>query len=194
MSKNIIWLDVETTGVDERNEKLLQVALLVTDEKMNILPGSEFEVKIKYSAEEVEAMKNNADAFVVNMHSKTGLWELLTTEGVTMVEAEEQLLAHVKQFAPEARTARMGGNSITLDRNFIRENMPELSEHFHYRSFDATTISEFALTMAPAHLLYQKPASTHEAMQDIRDSVGAMKYYRNLFLPLFESLVEADEK
>lgn len=192
--QNIVWLDVETTGVEENEgDKLLQVALLVTDEAMNVLDGSEFEVKIHYSAEEVEAMKLTTDEYVVNMHNATNLWNLLPVEGIPMAEAEAQLLAHLRKFVPEAKSARIAGNSITLDRNFLRKNMRELFEHLHYRSFDASTISGLAETLAPWELLYQKPKSTHEAMQDIRDSVDEMRYYRELIKPVFDALVAGSQ-
>lgn len=192
--QNIVWLDVETTGVEENEgDKLLQVALLVTDEAMNVLDGSEFEVKIHYSTEEVEAMKLTTDEYVVNMHNATNLWNLLPVEGIPMAEAEAQLLAHLRKFVPEAKSARIAGNSITLDRNFLRKNMRELFEHLHYRSFDASTISGLAETLAPSELLYQKPKSTHEAMQDIRDSVDEMRYYRELIKPVFDALVAGSQ-
>lgn len=194
-TQNIIWLDVETTGVEEyEGDKLLQVAVLVTDQEMNILEGSEFEVKIHYSADEVEAMKQVTSEYVVNMHNATNLWNLLPVDGIPMAEAEEQLLAHVRKFVPVAKTARIAGNSITLDRNFLRKNMRQLFDHLHYRSFDASTISGLAETLAPKHLLYQKPESTHEAMQDIRDSVDEMRYYRELIKPIFEALVNAENR
>lgn len=194
-TQNIIWLDVETTGVEEyEGDKLLQVAVLVTDQEMNVLEDSEFEVKIHYSTDEVEEMKQTTDEYVVNMHNATNLWNLLPVEGVPMEEAEQKLLAHLREFVPEAKTARIAGNSITLDRNFLRKNMRKLFEHLHYRSFDASTISGLAETLAPKALLYQKPKSTHEAMQDIRDSVDEMRYYRELIKPIFDSLVNSENQ
>lgn len=194
-TQNIIWLDVETTGVEEdEGDKLLQVAVLVTDQEMNILDGSEFEVKIHYSADEVEEMKKLTDEYVVNMHNATNLWNLLPVEGIPMDEAEQKLLAHLREFVPEAKTARIAGNSITLDRNFLRKNMRNLFEHLHYRSFDASTISGLAETLAPKELLYQKPKSTHEAMQDIRDSVAEMRHYRELIKPIFDALIDSTKR
>lgn len=183
----ITWIDVETTGVDANADKLLQIALIVTDENLEIIKGSEYEKKVFYTAEEIESLKESTDPYVIEMHNKTNLWNLCTREGIPLEDLNEDVTSHLKKFVPEANTSRLAGNSITLDRNFINEHLPALGEHLHYRSFDVTSISGFAGLFLPSSMEYRKNDSTHEAMDDIRASIEQMKYYRDLFASMMKS-------
>lgn len=173
----IVWGDVESTGIEAYGgEKLLQVAILVTDTDLNILDEDGFEAVVQYTDAEVEEMKKSVIPYVLDMHTKTGLWERLP-EGKPLNQVEEEALAYIKRFAPEQHQAWLGGNSITLDRGFIAVNLPRILSHLHYRSVDVTSIG------GPANWWYGysfKKELRHEALSDIRESIAELKEYRRL--------------
>lgn len=176
MSENIIWIDVETTGLKAfGKDELLEVACLVTDSELNILDEKGFRAVIKYSDIQVSRMKLNTSDYVLDMHNKTGLWDELS-QGVEVKTVDENLLDYIKQFVPEPRTARIAGNSITLDRNFMEANLPLSYDYLHYRSYDVSTIAGLAAAWYEDGG-YQKNL-THAAMDDIRESIEELRYYR----------------
>lgn len=189
--QNIIWIDVESTGIDANHERLLQVACRITNHDLEILDGEGYEAKVHYSPEEVERMKRTTSEFVVEMHTKTGLWDQLHTEGIALEAMEEGLLAHIKQYVPEARKARLAGNSITLDRNFINTYLPAVGEHLHYRSYDVSSIAGMVEMYMGGGKMYRKD-STHEAMDDITESIKEMAHYQKLLFPDYSGLLEDD--
>lgn len=190
--QNIVWIDVETTGIDANHEKLLQVALRVTDHDLNFIDGDGFERKVYYSEDEVAKIKERAVPFVQEMHEKTGLWDALSTEGIPMGVLEVDIMAHLVEHVPEAKTARLAGNSITLDRNFINANLPVLGNHLHYRSYDVTTIAGMVEMYVGGGKMYRKD-STHEAMDDITESVNEFRHYKELLFPLYSGLTEDED-
>lgn len=176
MSERIIWIDVETTGLSAfGKDELLEVACLVTDADLNILDEQGFRAVIKYSDLQISRMKLNTSDYVLEMHNKTGLWDELPM-GAPVKTVDESLLAYIKQFVPEPRTARIAGNSITLDRNFLEANLPQSFGHLHYRSYDVSTIAGLASAWYEDEG-YQKKL-THAAMDDIRESIEELRYYR----------------
>lgn len=171
---NIIWIDVETTGINARSNSLLQVACLVTDKNLNIL-NEGYEAKVHYREDAVKDMKKITTPFVVEMHEKTNLWDALPVEGKSLNVIDDELLAEIKKYVPEPNTARLGGNSITLDRNFLQANLPKTFAHLHYRSYDISSIAGF-FEMFTKVSGYQKQA-THEALSDIKESIAEARYY-----------------
>ena len=169
----IIWIDCEMTGLSLTNDALIEVAALVTDYELNQL-GDGIDLVIKPPAEALEQM----DDFVRDMHTSSGLLEELAT-GTTMAEAEEQVLAYIRQWAPEPSKAPLGGNTVGTDRGFLARDMPKLEAHLHYRIIDVSSIKELALRWFPrAFFASPKKEGGHRALADIRESIAELRYYR----------------
>lgn len=174
----IAWIDVETTGLDFDNDSLLQVACIITDANFHELDEG-FEQKIYYSREDIRELRNKSNDFVNEMHDKTNLWNLLETEGRPLELVEQDLLAYIVSHVPFKNTARIGGNSITLDRNFLLKNMPNVLEYLHYQSYDMSSVSGFLGLTVPEIPRYEKK-STHDALSDIRESIAEASHYKNI--------------
>jgi oligoribonuclease len=176
--ENIVWLDVETNGIDAQENYLLEVAALVTDIDLNIVDAEGYQAVVKYNPSEVDLVQSMTNDYVLNMHSKTGLWRKLPS-GKPLAQIDDELLAYISHYVPTANTAPLGGNSITLDRNFINFNLPKASNHIHYRSVDVTSIA--ILANAWKGLRYEKK-TVHSAFSDITESIDELKFYREHFL------------
>ena len=175
----IVWIDCEMTGLSLTTDALIEVAALVTDYELNQL-GDGIDLVIKPPAEALEQM----DDFVRDMHTSSGLLDELAT-GITMEEAEEKVLAYVREWAPEPSKAPLGGNTVGTDRGFLARDMPELESHLHYRIIDVSSIKELALRWFPrAFFNSPKKAGGHRALADIRESIAELRYYREaIFVP-----------
>lgn len=179
MNEHLVWVDCEMTGLDLKTDALIEVAALVTDSELNVL-GDGIEVVIKPSAETLAQMGE----FVRTMHENSGLLPLLES-GLTMADAEEQVLAYVREHVPEPRRAPLAGNTIGTDRAFLARDMPTLESHVHYRNVDVSSIKELARRWYP-RAYYNTPAKNgnHRALADIRESIEELRYYRDaLFVP-----------
>ncbi|MEO7588666.1 MAG: oligoribonuclease [Arachnia sp.] len=179
VNDKLVWIDCEMTGLDLQKDALIEVAVLVTDGELNVL-GEGVDVIIKPTDEQLEGMGD----FVRDMHIKSGLLDHLA-DGVTMEEATERILAHVKEFVPVERKAPLAGNTIGTDRAFLARDMAELESWVHYRNLDVSSIKELARRWYPK-VLYQAPAKggNHRALADIQESIEEMRYYREtLFVP-----------
>ncbi|MHA7238548.1 oligoribonuclease [Arthrobacter sp. TMS1-12-1] len=175
----IVWIDCEMTGLDLANDALIEVAVLVTDSELNVL-GDGVDVVIKPSPESVAQMGD----FVREMHTTSGLLEELDG-GITMEDAEQQVLEYIRAWVPEPRKAQLAGNSVGTDRNFLVRDMPLVVDHLHYRVIDVSTIKELARRWF-TRAYFQAPAKTggHRALGDIEDSIRELRYYRSaVFVP-----------
>ncbi|WP_428533015.1 oligoribonuclease [Propionicimonas sp.] len=167
------------TGLDLKSDALIEVAALVTDSELNVL-GDGAEVVIKPSAEALAQMGE----FVRTMHENSGLLPLLE-DGLTMADAEQQVLDYIREHVPESRRAPLAGNTIGTDRAFLARDMPTLEAHVHYRNVDVSSIKELARRWYP-RTYYNTPAKSgnHRALADIRESIEELRYYRDaLFVP-----------
>lgn len=167
------------TGLDLEADALIEVAVLITDAELNILDEG-LDVLIRPSAESLEQMND----FVRTMHTTSGLLEELP-DGLSLREATDAVMAHVKKYVPEPGKAQLGGNSVGTDKTFLARDMPELIEHLHYRIIDVSTIKELARRWYP-RAYFQAPAKTgnHRALGDIKDSIDELRYYREaVFVP-----------
>jgi oligoribonuclease len=177
---HLVWIDCEMTGLDLGKDKLIEVAVLVTDSELNVLdPG--LELVISADDADLEGM----DDVVAEMHAKSGLTDAVRQATLTLAEAEQQLLAYVKRFVPNRRTAPLCGNSIGTDRGFLARDMPELDDHLHYRMVDVSSVKELARRWFP-RVYFAQPAKglAHRALADIIESVRELAYYRRtLFVP-----------
>ena len=175
MSDRLVWIDCEMTGLDLGDDLLIEVAAVVTDSELNVL-GDGIDIVIGASAEQLERMPD----VVREMHAASGLTEEVLASTVTLREAEEQVLAHVKEHVPDARKAPLCGNSIATDRGFLVRDMAELDAHLHYRMVDVSSIKELARRWYPRiYFNAPKKGGGHRALADILESVQELRYYRN---------------
>jgi len=172
-NERIVWIDCEMTGLSLENDALIEVAALVTDFDLNVL-GDGVDIIIKPPAAAIEQM----DEFVLNMHTKSGLLPELE-HGVTLQEAEEQVLAYVRQHCAADSRPPLGGNTVATDRAFLARDTPALEGFLHYRNVDVSSIKELARRWFP-RAYYQAPAKrgNHRALADIQESIEELRYYR----------------
>jgi oligoribonuclease len=169
---HLIWIDLEMTGLDTDHDSILEIATVVTDAQLQVLAEGPA-LAITHPLSTLEAM----DDWNRNQHRKTGLWQRVLEQGVTLADAEAQTLAFLKAWVP-ANTSPMCGNSICQDRRFLHRQMPALERYFHYRHLDVSTIKELAKRWAPSVLEGVKKTSDHQAMSDIHDSIAELRHYR----------------
>src|SRR4051812_33047983 len=177
---HLVWIDCEMTGLDLTRDKLIEVAVLVTDSELNVLdPGLDLVISVPDA--DLDAM----DDVVAEMHAKSGLTDAVRASSISLAEAEQQLLGYVQRFVPERRTAPLCGNSIGTDRGFLARDMPELDDHLHYRMIDVPSLKELARRWFPRVYFAQPPKGlAHRALADIIESVRELAYYRKtLFVP-----------
>jgi oligoribonuclease len=177
----LVWIDCEMTGLDLGKDKLIEVAALVTDPELKVL-GEGVDLVIHADDEALDAMP----PVVRDMHAKSGLTEEVRRSAITMAEAEEQVLAYVRKFVPNPRTAPLCGNSIATDRGFLARDMPALDSFLHYRMIDVSSIKELCRRWYP-RVYFGQPAKglAHRALADIRESIRELEYYRRtVFVPL----------
>ncbi|MDO5061060.1 MAG: oligoribonuclease [Actinomycetaceae bacterium] len=180
-ARPLVWIDCEMTGLDVENDALVEVAVVITDEELNILdPG--IDLLIKPSAQALENMND----FVRNMHTKSGLLAELE-QGISLVEAERQVLAYVKRFVPQPKRGLLAGNSIGTDKMFLDRYMPSLMNHLHYRVVDVSSVKELAKRWY--HRAFEEaPVKNggHRALADILESIQELVYYRKVLFPAGE--------
>jgi len=188
VADHLVWIDCEMTGLDLGKDKLIEVAALVTDADLHIL-GDGVDLVIHADDAALDAMP----PVVRDMHAKSGLTEEVRRSTVTMAEAEELVLAYVKEFVPNPRTAPLCGNSIATDRGFLARDMPALDSFLHYRMIDVSSIKELCRRWYP-RVYFGQPAKglAHRALADIKESIRELEYYRRaVFVPLPGPDVEA---
>jgi len=179
VNDRLVWIDCEMTGLDLGADALIEVAALVTDFELNIL-GEGVDVVVKPPPEALEQM----DDFVRSMHVSSGLLDELA-DGVTLEEAEQQVLAHVKEHCPDGSRPPLAGNTVATDRSFLARDMTELESFLHYRIVDVSSIKELARRWYP-RAYYAAPAKNgnHRALADIQESIEELRYYRAaVFVP-----------
>ncbi|WP_309648481.1 oligoribonuclease [Nocardioides sp.] len=179
MTDRLVWIDCEMTGLDLGADALIEVAALVTDFDLNVL-GDGIDLIIKPPAEALEQMID----FVRDMHEKSGLLEELAG-GITLAEAEEQVLAYVKEHCPDGSRPPLAGNTVGTDRLFISRDMADLDAFLHYRIVDVSSIKELSRRWFPK-AYYAAPAKrgNHRALADIQESIEELRYYREaVFVP-----------
>jgi len=171
----LAWLDLEMTGLDPSRHVIVEIASLVTDDDLTIVAEGP-DLVVHATAEQLAEM----DDFVTTMHSRSGLLEAMATSTLTLEEAGAQTLEFLKLHIPEARTVPLAGNSIGTDRRFLATQLPEIEEYLHYRSVDVSTIKELSRRWYP-DITKTAPDKKggHRALQDIRESVGELAFYRS---------------
>ena len=181
-ANNLIWIDLEMTGLDTQNDFIIEIATIVTDSELNILAEGPI-LAIHQSNEIMKGM----DEWNTNQHGKSGLTERVINSSNTVAEAERETLEFLRQYVPKG-VSPMCGNSICQDRRFMARLMPELEDFFLYRNLDVSTLKELAKRWAPDVAKGVTKQSSHLAMDDIRDSINELRYYReHLFKALSTS-------
>lgn len=173
---NLIWVDLEMTGLLPEQDTVIEIATIVTDAELNILAEGPVRA-IQQSKATMDAM----DEWNTRQHGKSGLTERVLTSDVSMADAEADTIEFLKQWVPAGKSP-MCGNSICQDRRFMARWMPQLEEYFHYRNLDVSTLKELARRWRPDVLDGVKKSGAHLALDDIRDSIAELQHYREHFI------------
>jgi oligoribonuclease len=179
MTDRLVWIDCEMTGLDLARDALIEIACLVTDGDLTVLDEG-IDLVIKPPAEALDHMLD----VVREMHTASGLLDELAS-GVTLAEAQDQVLGYVRGHVPEPGKVPLCGNSIATDRSFIARDMPMLDAYLHYRMVDVSSIKELARRWYPRVYFASPPKhGGHRALADVRESIQELRYYREaVFVP-----------
>jgi oligoribonuclease len=171
---NLIWIDCEMTGLSLKNDRLVEIAVLVTDSELNLI-GEGVDVVIHATESQLEGMND----FVREMHTNSGLITEIP-KGISLAAAEAKIIAYLESASTVAGKSPLAGNSVGVDRAFIDRDMPLLSAYLHYRTIDVSSIKELARRWNPK-AYFNAPAKTgnHRALGDIQDSIAELAYYRS---------------
>lgn len=178
LQDNLIWIDLEMSGLDTVHDKIIEIAIIVTDSKLNIIAEGPA-IAIHQPPSIIQGM----DAWNQITHSKSGLIQRVETSDWNEESAELHCLDFLKQYTVEGASP-MCGNSICQDRRFLFKDMPRLEKYFHYRNLDVSTLKILASRLRPDILKGLEKSSTHQALQDIKDSIDELRYYYQNFLKL----------
>lgn len=175
-SDNLIWLDMEMSGLLPDSDRILELAAVVTDAELNVLGESPVLV-----IHQSDAVLDIMDAWNKGTHGRSGLIDKVKASTLDEAAATEQMIAFLKQYVPTGKSP-MCGNSICQDRRFMARYMPDLEAYFHYRNLDVSVFKELARRWKPTIYSGFKKASRHEALADIYESIDELKYYREHFI------------
>ncbi len=170
----LVWMDLEMTGLDPKRDAIVEIATLITDDELETIAEGP-DLVIAAPPGTLDAM----DDVVRQMHARSGLLDAIATSTVTLEQAATDTLAFVREHVPEAKKVPLCGNSIGTDRRFLAAYMPEIEDYLHYRSIDVSTIKELARRWYPeAFARAPKKSGAHRALDDIKESVEELKYWR----------------
>lgn len=173
---NLIWIDLEMTGLSPEKDRIIEIATVVTDKDLNILGEGPV-----YAISQPQAMLDSMDEWNTRQHGKSGLTGRVQNSTITEVEAETKTIEFLSEFL-DPRQSPMCGNSICQDRRFLAHYMPTLEEFFHYRNLDVSTFKELAMRWNPKVLEGLIKSGQHLALADIHESIDELKHYRAHFL------------
>lgn len=177
-NNNLIWIDLEMSGLRPDSDVILELAAVITDVHLNILAESPVLV-----VHQSDAVLDGMDAWNKSTHGKSGLIDKVKASTLTEAEAEMQMIEFLKQYVPSGKSP-MCGNSIGQDRRFLARYMPQLEAYFHYRNLDVSVLKELARRWRPKLYDGFKKANSHTALADILESIEELKYYREHFIRL----------
>ncbi|ANE75006.1 oligoribonuclease [Dickeya solani] len=175
---NLIWIDLEMTGLDPERDRIIEIATLVTDANLNVLAEGP-----TLAVHQPDSQLALMDDWNVRTHTASGLVDRVKASTFAEGAAERETIAFLQQWVPAGKSP-ICGNSIGQDRRFLFRYMPELEAYFHYRYLDVSTLKELARRWKPEMLAGFKKRNTHQALDDIRESVAELAYYREHFIQL----------
>ncbi|PWI33141.1 oligoribonuclease [Vibrio albus] len=170
--QNLIWVDLEMTGLDPEQHKIIEIASIVTDSELNILAEGPV-IAVHQPEEELQKM----DEWCTTTHTGSGLVERVKTSKINEEQAVKETIAFLEKWVPKGKSP-ICGNSIGQDRRFLYKHMPELEEYFHYRYIDVSTLKELTRRWKPDVLAGFHKKGSHLALDDIRESIAELQYYR----------------
>ena len=171
-NNNLIWLDLEMTGLDTFSDLIIEIATIVTDKDLNVLAKGPM-----IAIHQTNTIMAGMDAWNTKQHGGSGLTERVRTSIFTEAQAESETIEFLKQYVDKGKSP-MCGNSICQDRRFMARCMPELEDFFHYRNLDVSTLKELANRWKPGVASGFKKKGSHLAMDDVIDSIEELKFYR----------------
>jgi len=175
---NLVWLDLEMTGLLPEQDCIIEIATIVTDSELNVLEEGPI-----FAIHQGDEILNGMDEWNTNQHGRSGLIDRVRESRITTLEAARETLDFIQKYVPSGKSP-MCGNSICQDRRFMYRLMPELEAYFHYRNLDVSTLKELARRWSPEVYKGYRKESSHLAMDDIRDSINELKHYREHFIQL----------
>jgi len=175
---NLVWVDMEMTGLEPETDRIIEVAMIVTDMHLNVLAEGPV-----FAIHQSDATLDAMDAWNKGTHGRSGLIDRVKASTVTEEQAEEELIKFMKQWVPKGKSP-MCGNTIGQDRRFMVKYMPKLEAFFHYRNIDVSTLKELGKRWNPAMVSGFKKHQMHTALADIVESIEELKYYREHFIKL----------
>lgn len=180
LPERLVWIDVETTGLDPERHALLEIAVVVTDSELNILADPYTTPVVPTTDVSAALSLGTMDDVVLNMHISSGLLNDLSVGGLPTDEAEAEALDYVRRYVPVARVAPLAGSSVGFDRSFLVRQMPDLARHLHYRNVDVSTVKELASRWYPeAAAARPRSRPAHRALPDILASISELAYWRS---------------
>lgn len=175
---NLIWLDLEMTGLEPKVDVILEIAIIITDSQLNVLAEGPV-----FAIHQPDNVLDNMNPWCIEHHGKSGLTQRCRESDVHLSQATEQSLAFIKQYVNKGKSP-MCGNSIGQDRRFINKYMPDFEDYFHYRNLDVSTVKELARRWKPEVLDKVVKTGAHLALDDIRESIAELKVYQEHFFNL----------
>lgn len=179
-NQNLIWIDLEMTGLEPEQDRIIEIATVVTDAHLNILAEGPV-----IAVSQPKALLDGMDAWNTKQHNQSGLVKRVLESDLGDSQAEQLTLKFLKQYLDKGKSP-MCGNTICQDRRFLYKYMPELAAFFHYRNLDVSTLKELAIRWRPELLAGVVKESKHLALDDIKDSINELIYYRQHFINLSE--------
>jgi oligoribonuclease len=174
----LVWLDMEMTGLDPERERIIEVAVVVTEPDLTVV--AEGPVLVIHQP---DSLLDAMDSWNRSTHSKSGLTAKVKVSAMTEEQAQEELITFLSQYVPAGKSP-LCGNTVSQDRRFMFKYMPKLEQFFHYRTVDVSTLKELARRWKPELLKGFEKRSKHEALADIYESIDELKYYREVFIKL----------
>ncbi len=175
-ARMLVWMDLEMTGLDHTSDVIVEIATLITDDDLEVIAEGP-DLVVHATDEQLAAM----DPFVVDMHTRSGLLDQIKASTITLEEAGAATLAFIKEHVPEERSVPLCGNSIGTDRRFLDAYLPDIENYLHYRSIDVSSVKELVKRWYPdVDVNRPRGHGSHRALDDIRESVREMTYYRDM--------------